>query len=62
MISEGRNPIGEKVGTSKLTAGEVVSIKSMLRDGIARASIAKRFGVKKVTIGAIASGRNWSWV
>jgi hypothetical protein len=62
MLNKGRNPIGEKVGTSKLTKEEVVSIKEMLGDGMKHIDIARMFGVKKVTISAIATKRNWAWV
>lgn len=63
MISKGRNPRGSKVGTSVLREEDVIKIKEMLSTKkFTHKEIGEMFGVKKVTISAINSNRNWAWV
>lgn len=53
---------GSRVGNSRLTEDQVRQIKLRLAQKELHASIALDYGVKTVTISAISSGRNWSWL
>lgn len=50
---------GENHGQAKLTEDQVREIRVSSLSGI---SIAKKFGVRPVTVSAIRTGRNWKWL
>jgi hypothetical protein len=51
-----------RAGRGKLSAGDVVEIKSLLVDGYTHAAIAGEFGVTTSMIGQIARGESWASV
>jgi len=53
---------GETHGSAKLSAEDVISIKSLLLKGETNISIAKKFGVDRKTIYDIKTGKLWSHV
>jgi hypothetical protein len=60
MTEKGRNRLGEKHGSSKLTAKQVRRIKAMLaEDWMYMSEIAREFGVSQTTIRAIKTGKTW---
>jgi hypothetical protein len=61
-IAHGTWVRGSRVGNSRLTEHQVREIKARLAQKEPHASIALDYGVKTVTISAISSGRNWSWI
>lgn len=61
-IAHGTWVRGSRVGNSRLTEAQVREIKRRLEQKEPHASIALDYGVKAVTVSAISSGRNWSWV
>ena len=61
-IAHGTWVRGSRVGNSRLTEDQVREIKRRLAQKEPHASIALDYDVKTVTISAISSGRNWSWV
>jgi hypothetical protein len=61
-IAHGTWVRGSRVGNSRLTEDQVREIKRRLAQKEPHTSIALDYGVKTVTISAISSGRNWSWV
>lgn len=61
-IAHGTWVRGSRVGNSRLTEQQVREIKARLTEKESHASIALDYGVKTVTISAISSGRNWSWI
>ena len=61
-IAHGTWVRGSRVGNSRLTEQQVREIKARLAQKEPHASIALDYGVKTVTISAISSGRNWSWI
>jgi len=54
--------IGEKNAFSKLTKRQVVEIKNKLFQGFKCVDLAKKYGVNRVTISDIKTGKNWSHV
>ena len=52
------NPGGEDHPGSKLTAAQVVEIRS-LRGSMKRRDMARKYGVSKATIDAILANRTW---
>ena len=61
-IAHGTWVRGSRVGNSRLTEQQVREIKARLAQKEPHASIALDYDVKTVTISAISSGRNWSWI
>lgn len=61
-IAHGTWVRGSRVGNSRLTEQQVREIRARLAQKEPHASIALDYGVKAVTISAISSGRNWSWI
>lgn len=61
-IAHGTWVRGSRVGNSRLTEQQVREIKARLAQKESHASIALDYDVKTVTISAISSGRNWSWI
>jgi len=63
-IQKGRDyhPAGSKHPNAKLTEEIVVTIRSLVADGIPRKDVAKQFGFSKATIQHVVSGRSWRHV
>lgn len=59
---KGRDAAGEGNGRARLTSGDVREVRHALQLGESWASIARRFGIGKGTVQAIASGRTWRQV
>jgi len=62
MLSKKRNPIGTKVGTSKLTHENVVEIKKSLFNGVKASELARKFKVSANLIGHIKNNKTWKHV
>ena len=64
MMTKKRNnpPRGDRCAHSKLTAADVVEIRSLYRDGATQSSLAKKFLVSDRSIFAIIHGKTWSHV
>lgn len=67
MAAKGRwNPAatrrGEANGCSRLTAADVLQIRSAVRRGESFTSVGARFGVSRVTVSKIAKGAAWKHV
>ena len=63
MTAKGRCPRGENHGSAKLTADQVIRIKSMLaEDRLYISEIALEFGVSQTAIRDIKSGKTWRHV
>jgi hypothetical protein len=63
MVRKGRQSRGEKNNLSKLTEEQVREIRRLYKHGIWRSgakAIARRFGVDRHTVTAIARGSTWS--
>jgi group I intron endonuclease len=58
----GKAQAGSKNHQSVLTEEDVIQIKTMLRDGLTQARIAKTYGVTRDTIGKIKRGDRWAHV
>jgi len=58
-VSRGRQAWGEKIGVAKLSAVQVLDIRSLLEQGNTTTSLAKRFGVNQSTISRIKNGKRW---
>lgn len=59
MVLHGTAPRGEKQGSSKLTAKDVLSIRT---SPILGNVLAARYGVSKSSISRIRNGKMWSWL
>ena len=57
-----KNAVGENNSNAKLTEKKVLEIRKLLKEGVLQYVIAKMFDVSKMTITAINTGRNWSYV
>lgn len=57
---KGRTLIGSKNGNSRLSEGDVASIRLMLASGIRKSKVSRAFGVSQTTIGHIAKGKTWA--
>ena len=53
---------GEEVNTSRLTRDQVHTIRTALRQGQSRRTLAEQYGVSKVSIANIARGKTWAWL
>lgn len=62
MLNKRRNPIGSKVGTSKLFEFQVKDIKIKLKNGISPCKLAKEYNVTLQAISLIKNGKNWKHV
>lgn len=60
MVTKGRSLKGSKQPNAKLTAADVIEIRRRLATGESQSSIAKAFGVARVTISGIKLGKRWS--
>lgn len=57
------NPFkGERNGNSKLKGADVLKIRRLLNEGKSKSEIARMFGVSRIPIIGIASGKNWSHI
>lgn len=54
-----RLPRGERVNTSRLTAAQVVEIRTLSAAGQSRRALAARFGISHVAVRQIALRRHW---
>ena len=62
-ISKGRQPLGERIGVSRLTESQVRMIRQIREtEGLTHSQIAERFGVKCGCIGAVLRGETWKHV
>lgn len=59
---KGERPIGSRHGMAKLTESDVVKIRSLHGDGVNNRRISEAFGVHRVTISYIVSGKTWRHV
>lgn len=55
-----RSPIGEAVGSSKLTEEAISEIKASIKAGVEQKQLANKFGVSPSSICNIVKGRTWS--
>lgn len=58
-VMHGAHPRGERVGNAKLTADQVLSVRTAHRGGEAIKGIARRLGVHQSTIQDIVHRRSW---
>jgi hypothetical protein len=59
-ITKGRHIHGERVGSAKLTQGQVLRIEWLYRvRGFSQHHLARRYGVTQSTIGSIVNGKTW---
>lgn len=61
-IRDGINCRGERVGTSKLTAKEVIEIRRRAALGESGRSLAKEFGIKQPTASDIIRRKQWKHI
>jgi hypothetical protein len=57
-----RTPRGERVGTSKLTAAQVVEIRRLDSEGLSKSAIARQFGVSYQLIWQIIRRIRWAHI
>ena len=57
---KGRAAAGEKNGRAKLTEDQVTEIRGLLKAGVAKRAIARRFGVSDTLIRYVSVGKAWS--
>lgn len=58
--NKGRSAKGEKIGTHKLTQGQVIEIRRLFSLGnTTKVALGKQFGVSDVQIGFIVRGKSW---
>jgi len=64
MDSKGRRRAakGNKIGSSKLTSADVISIRKYRGGGETLKAIGRRYGVSHNAISAICTGKTWSWL
>lgn len=62
MVEKGRQARGEANGQSKLTNEKVLEIKKLGAAGLSGAKIGLIFGVHRVTVWGIVSGKGWRHV
>jgi hypothetical protein len=61
-IRDGTSNRGSRNGMSKLSDGEVVSIKAMCDSGLSCRHVASLFNVSRQIVSDIKFGRRWSWL
>lgn len=57
----GTLPLGERVGGSKLSATDVLTIRS-LKGSDLNCNIAAQYGVNRQTVSDVLNGKTWSWL
>jgi hypothetical protein len=62
MVARGRSPRGSRSGASKLTESQVVEIRARCAAGQLHRVVAADYGVSRVTITNIATGKTWRHV
>lgn len=62
QVRNGRPRVGAANGKSKLAAGQVIEIKSLLRRGIKHREIANMYGVTRSCITCISRGITWGHI
>jgi len=62
MVARGRVRRGVHAPGAKLTPMKVRAIRKLLAKGIPHDKIAARFGVSRVTVTVIHTGRVWAWL
>lgn len=62
MVARGRSPRGSRSGTSKLTERQVAEIRRRQAAGELHRVLAAEYGVSRVTITNIVTGRTWRHV
>jgi hypothetical protein len=60
--AKGPNYRGSKIGTAKLTEGQIVEIKHLLSKGVRCAELGRQFNVTAGAISKIKFGKNWSHI
>lgn len=58
-MEKGRVASGERVGNAILTVGLADEIRALHGAGHGPTAIGKRLGLKRVTVSAVTTGRNW---
>lgn len=62
MYERGREAKGSRNGNAILTEDDVMEIWRLLSERKTQTEIAAMYGVDRVTITSIATGRNWAWL
>jgi len=63
MVAKGRSARGERHGSNKLSADDVVMIRSTYSDGgVTLKALAAFFGVSAWAVSDIVRNRNWKWL
>jgi hypothetical protein len=62
FVSPPRRCRGERVNTAKLTAEDVVDIRTWWAEGVSQRELGRQYGVSKGTIAAIVKGKSWRHV
>jgi len=62
MLSKGRESRGEERWNVKLTEGQVIEIRELLKEGNTQRKIAKEFGVSQMAVSHINTGLSWGWL
>lgn len=60
--AKGRMHRGERHGMARLTADDVMSIRAGLAGGTKGTVLARKHGISRNTVYAIAAGRSWGWL
>lgn len=60
-IAHGSSNRGGRNGNAKLSAADVVAIRSMRQAGALQREIAVRFGISRRHVGQVLAGRSWGW-
>lgn len=59
MLAKGRQVYGASHGQTKLTAADVLEIRTSAAAGISQRELARKYGVCQTNIGSIVRGRHW---
>ena len=64
MDQKGRrvNPLGEAHGMSKLTEGDVLTIRELSAAGYAQEAIARKFGIGHSTVSDVVNRKSWKHI
>ena len=61
-VSKGRISRGGSRWNAKLTEGQVIKIRALLKEGVVQREIAQEFGIAPRAVSDINTGQNWGWV